>query len=354
MIDTISFKRTYPRAIMIAEKRIQADCLPYLLAEMACAHDGHIQRALQMVNDAADAGFDGIQFQLFSTETLLTPRHRFYDKVKKLEISYADWEGIFEAARKRDLNIFVNPLSIDALAEIKHLGADALKVHSADLSNPEMLTSLAEFGLPVSLAVGGSTTAEIRHALELLSSSGVSDVIIMHGFQGYPTAINDTNLNCIPHLTEHFGVHVGYQDHIDGDDELGFILPANAMAMGAVLLEKHITDDRARRGTDFESAVDRVGQARFVRVIRDAHCARGAFKKDVQSGAELRYRETFKKSLVAVRDIAIGETLDAKMIVFMRGDVLGLTPSDLSSVIGKKTSKPISKYSVIQVDDIFQ
>lgn len=352
MIDEISHERIHPQAISIDGKCIQSGSRPYLLAEMACAHDGRVERALRMVNDAADAGFDGIQFQLFSTERLLTPRHRFYDKVKKLEIPYASWRSVFETARARGLSVFVNPLSIDALAEVRDLGADVLKVHSADLSNPEMLHSLAEFELPVSVAVGGSTVAEVGHALELLSSREVSDVILMHGFQGYPTAMDDTNLNCIPYLAEKFGVHVGYQDHIDGDDELGLILPATAAAMGAVLLEKHITDDRARRGTDFESALDRDGQARFVRIIRDAHRARGTCKKDVPSDAELEYRRTFKKSLVAARDIAAGETVEADMIVSMRGDVLGLTPSDLQAVIGKKTTKPISKFSVLQADDI--
>lgn len=343
---------SYPNDIAIAENRLQKGAQPYLLAEMACAHDGQVERAIRMVNDAADAGFDGIQFQLFSTEKLLTPRHRFYGKVRDLEIPYAGWAKIFEVARRRSLNIFANPLSIDAWAEIKGLGVDALKIHSADLTNPEMLHSLAEFQLPVSVAVGGSTMSEIAHALNILSSQGVSDVLLMHGFQGYPTAIDDTNLNCIPVLSEKFGVHVGYQDHIDGNDELGLIFPALAAAMGAVLLEKHITDDRMRRGTDFESALDREGQARFVRLIKDAYRARGVCKKDVPSAAEIEYRKTFKKSLVASRDIAIGEAVDTEMVVIMRGEVLGLTPNHLPEILGKRAARVISKFDVIQSGDL--
>ena len=351
MSNEIDREPSHPRAIRINGRCIQSGLQPYLLAEMACAHDGQVERVLRMIHDAADAGFDGIQFQLFSTERLLTPHHRFFEKVRRLEIPYASWRSVFEAARMRRLSIFVNPLSIDAFAEIRDLGADALKIHSADLSNPEMLHSLAEFKLPVLVGVGGSTIAEIRHTLDLLSSIGISDLIVMHGFQGYPTKMDDTNLNCIPYLREKFEVHVGYQDHIDGDDEMGFILPATAAAMGAALLEKHITDDRARRGTDFESALDRDGQARFVRIIRDAHRARGTCKKDFLSDAEVEYRKTFKKSLVASRDIAQGEILETQMISSMRGDVLGLTPSDLQAIIGKKTAKPISKFSILQADD---
>lgn len=340
-----------PKSIVINQKNIQVGTQPYLLAEIACAHDGQIQHVFQMINDVADAGFDGIQFQLFTTEKLLTPRHRFYEKVKKLEISYADWRNIFEVARVRGLDIFINPLSIDAFTVIKDLGVDAIKVHSADLSNLEMLHPLAEFELPILVGVGGSTIAEIGHALELLTSIRISNVILMHGFQGYPTLIDDVNLNRIQYLADKFGVHIGYQDHVDGNDELGLILPAIAAAMGAIILEKHVTDNRARCGTDYESALDRNGQARFVRIIRDAYRARGTFMSDIVSKAELEYRSTFKKSLVAARNIEVGETIELDMIVFMRGDVLGLAPSDLQGVIGKKTVKPISKFSVLQAED---
>lgn len=342
------FNPVYPPEFVVAKKRLQIGAPPYLLAEMACSHDGSIDRAIQMVNDAADAGFNGVQFQLFTTKNILTPRHKFYEKVRGLEIQYAEWGRIFEIARRRELDIFVNPLSFDALVELKWLGLDALKIHSADLSNPMMIDALAEFGVPISVAVGGSSLSEIGFALELLLSRGASNLLLMHGFQGYPTTVDDANLSCIPYLFETFGFNVGYQDHIDGDDEFGLILPAIASSMGAVLLEKHITDNRTRRGTDFESALDPNSQARFVRLIKDAHKARGSYDKNNLSSAESEYRKTFKKSLVASRNISAGEVLEADMVVFMRGDVLGLSPKDLPTILGKRISRAIAKYDVIQ------
>jgi len=336
----------------IGKKLISLGSPPYLLAEMACAHDGKLHLAKQMVNDAADAGFDGIQFQLFSTCNMMTPHHRFYNKLSDLEISYSGWAEVCALAKERQLDVFIDPLSPDALMEMQNLGPNAIKLHSADLSNPEMLNGLADFRLPLLLGVGGSTIGEIECALSLLSDRGLEDVLIMHGFQGYPTAIDDTNLSRIPYLQDKLKLHVGYQDHIDGEDELGLMLPAIAAGMGAVLLEKHITDDRSRRGTDFEAALDLEGQKRFINITRNAFRARGVSQLDFLSGAELQYRKTFKKSLVAVRDLVVGEDVDISMIKFMRGEVIGFAPTELSLVIGKKVARAIKQFDVIQAKDL--
>ena len=156
-------------SIAVGNNVISKGKMPYILAEMACAHDGSVELALQMVNDAADSGANGIQFQIFNTSNLLTPSHQFCELVTSLEISYKDWRNIFDVARSRGLDVFVNPLTVDAFKAIEDLGADAIKIHSADLSNPDMVEALASFKQPVSISTGGSTLDEVRDILKLLS-----------------------------------------------------------------------------------------------------------------------------------------------------------------------------------------
>jgi sialic acid synthase SpsE len=343
----VSTGHSTPPSVTIGGRRIARGEMPFVLAEMACAHDGNLDRAIQMINDAADGGADGIQFQIFSTDRLLTPRHKFYTTVKSLEISYSDWGRLFDRARERKLIVFVNPLTVDALDVVKKCGADAIKIHSADLSNPGMGKAVVSFGLPISVSAGGSTEDEIQTSLASLRSDGVKNLLLMHGFQAYPTRIEHSNLNYIATLEETFGVPVGYQDHIDGEDEMALIVPALAAALGASLLEKHITDSRARKGTDYQSALDRDGFARFVRISRNAHKALGATRRTDLSEAELEYRKTFKKSLVAARDIKPGESISQDMIQFMRGDALGLTPKELPKVLERKARTAIKKFDVI-------
>lgn len=341
-----------PGSITIGGRKIAKGETPFVLAEMACAHDGSVDRAIKMVRDAADGGADGIQFQMFTTDQLLTPRHKFYAKVKCLEIGYARWAGIFDAARQRGLKIFVNPLTVDALDAVRTYGADALKIHSADMANPDLVKAVAGFRLPISVSAGGSTEDEVRAILDLLISEGAKDLMLMHGFQAYPTAIEHSHLNYIATLEKTFGVCVGYQDHIDGSDEMNKIVPALAAALGAVLLEKHITDDRGRRGTDFQSALDRDGFAHFVRIVRAAHAAFGASRKGPLSEDESEYRKTFKKSLVAARDLNPGDAFSRDAIVFMRGESLGLTPKDLPDVLRMRARTAIKKFDVIRREDL--
>lgn len=248
----------------------------------------------------------------------------------------------------------MNPLSVDALDAVKTLGADVLKIHSADLSNPDMVKGLVSFRLPVSVSCGGSTQEEIRGALDLLMSHGIQDIILMHGFQAYPTLLEHSHLNYIATLEKAFGLCVGYQDHIDGADEMARILPAIAVAAGAVLLEKHVTDSRARKGTDFQSALDRDGFAHFVRVAKSAYASLGSATKGELSQAELDYRKTFKKSLVAARDIAKGEVFSQGMVLAMRGDDLGLTPKEWPQLMTKPALKALKKFDVIKKEDVFE
>ena len=337
--------------IKLGNKFLSKSGKPFILAEMACAHDGSIERANKMVDDAVAAGVDGIQFQLFSTDRLLTPSHSFYEKVKSLEIPVEQWPDIIKRAKDQGLIVFVNVLEVSCLSTALSSDIDALKIHSADISNPLMIKGIAESGLPVSVSTGGSTVEEINIAFNKLKTFGVKDIFLMHGYQGYPTVVDESHLNYINTLEQLFDVPVGYQDHVDGDDKLAKIIPLLAMAKGAILLEKHITDDRSRKGTDYESALDADGMKEFVEVVHSSWKSLGKSTVRELSDAEHKYRKTFKKAIVAITEIKQNELITDDMIAFMRGDQ-GFSPLEKDKVVGKKSATTILKHETIKPEHI--
>lgn len=327
---------------------------PFILAEVACAHDGSVERVAEMIDSAASAGADGIQFQLFNTDRLLVPSHPMYERVKSLEISYTKWRQLIAQANDQGLAVFLNPLTPCAIAsacptEGMASNIRALKIHSADLANPNMLQKVAGIGLPVVLSCGGSTLDEVRAGISILEDAGVSNLLLMHGFQAYPTELSDAHLNYLDTLRQVSGYPVGYQDHVDGASQLSQIIPLLAMAKGAVLLEKHITDDRGRKGTDYESALDANSLRQFVNLVRETWQALGKSTMRPLSTAEHSYRRSFKKSIVAARTIRQRETITADMLVFMRGEQ-GLSPLAADKILGKKCTKDLQKHELITAD----
>ena len=320
---------------------------PFLLAEGAWSHDGSITRVRQMVNAVADAGMDGIQFQLFSTGLLLAPYHPFYKKVKQLEIPLKDWPALIELAHERKLKVFANVLETSGIDVALSSKVDVLKIHSSDLSNPKMLEGVTRSGLPIVLSTGGSTVEEIRAAINELKLVGeVENLLLMHGYQAFPTNIKESHLNFIPTLESMFNLPIGYQDHIDAESEMSKIVPLLAVSKGAILLEKHITDSRTRKGTDYESALNLAEISSFVELVKKGWSSFG--RPDIRSlsDKENQYRKSFKKTIVASRDIKVGEEISVDMIYFMRAGQ-GYSPTSAEDIVGKRCKKSIMKYETL-------
>lgn len=153
-------------------------------------------------------------------------------------------------------------------------------------------------------------------------------------------------------LKDLFELPIGYQDHSDADTEAAFWLPAAAVGMGVNILEKHITHDRSLRGTDHEAALNPDEFSRFVQMVRTIEGAMEGSIPRAFSEDEIKYRRYAKKSLVASRDLAIGEVISEDALRFMRADDLGLPPDQAWRVIGKSTRRPIAKYHLIREEDV--
>lgn len=323
----------------------------YVIAEMACAHEGKPDLAHRLVDIAAEARADAVQLQLFSVRRLVSPYHPNYAGASRLEIPLTEWPGIIGHAKQRGLHVWANAFDDNALTVAMSEDVDALKLHSSDLSNPRMLDAVGSTGKPVSLAVGGSTLDEISQAVFRLRERGTTDLILMHGYQGYPTAPQDSRLGFVETLRRLFDCPVGYQDHTDGASELAVILPLVAIAMGACVLEKHYTDNRAGKGTDYEAALDPQDLARFVQLVRETDAAIGDGAVRPLSPAELKYRHMFKKTIVAACSIKKGEIFTEDMLAFMRAGS-GLLPAEVTKIIGRQSRHDIPQFATITLVDL--
>ena len=337
----------YSQTINIGNKKIGLESSPYIVAEMACSHEGKAEFAHKLVDIAADAQADAIQLQIVSVKDVVAPYHHIYKAGLKLEISKEEWKDIILHAKERNLDVWVNAFDIQSLIFSDMPEVDVVKLHSADLSNPGMLELAANTGKPMSLSTGGSTIDEISRAVTLLRNAGVQELLLMHGYQAFPTKVSDSHIGFLKTLSKLFMCPVGYQDHTEGGTDLSFILPITASCLGAVLLEKHITIDRALKHTDYESALNPDEFKRFVALTREMNGAIGNGELVPLSDDMIKYRRSFKKSIVASRRIKKGETISEDMLCFLRADV-GYPPTEINEIVGNQCACDIEQFATLK------
>lgn len=334
---------TLKHRITVKGRDIGEGCAPYLVAEMACAHQGKEDLAHKIVGHAIEAGADGMQFQLFAAETLCSPFHPSYEIFQKLALPKEAWLRLMAQAREAGLAIWVNAFDLSAVETAKEIKADALKLHSTDLLNPQMLDAAATAGCPLSLAIGGSTLEEADWGLARLQSRGVAEVILMHGYQGFPTKLEDNRLNFIRTLQNRYQIPVGFQDHAEGCTESAFWLPLMGVAAGAHLIEKHLTHDEDLKDIDHESSLSPAHFKRFVGEFRKAITTSGPAAEQPLSSGEIEYRHKMKKMVVAGRDLPAGAVIKAEDLDFLRSSPAGLSPKEADQVIGLTTERAYKK-----------
>ena len=326
----------------------------YIIAEMACSHEGDPGLARKIIDGAGKAAADAIQFQIWSLNDMVVPHHPDYDILAKFEFSKQEWKELAAYARSRyenmDIIACVNePRSVDFCEGIK---VDAYKLHSSDLSNPEIIKYVAKTGKRMDLSVGASTLDEIQSAVQWVRETSGSEIWMMYGYQNFPTPTDAIHLDYMLAIRNLFQLPIGYQDHTDADAEGAFWLPAAAAGMGVDVLEKHITHDRSLRGIDHEAALNPDEFLRFVSMVREIDSARGVALPRSFSEEELRYRKYSKKSIVAARDLSVGSTLTREDVFFMRSDSLGLPPDQFEQLSGRTVNKAIAAFQLVRDDHV--
>ena len=326
----------------------------YLIAEMACSHDGDPRLARKIIDGAGQAGADAIQFQIWKLRDMMVPHHPDFERVSKIELPQEQWADLASYVREHypQMQIIACVYERSSVDFAEGVGVDAYKVHSADLSNPYLVEYVASTGKRVDLSVGASTVDEITTAIEWIKTTSDSQIWLMYGYQNFPTPTDAIRLRYIMKLKELFGLPIGYQDHSDVECDAAFWLPAAALGMGVDVLEKHITYDRSCKGADYQSALNPNEFAAFVSMVRTVETAMGDGIPHPFSAEEMKYRIYAKKSLVAKRDLVPGETISDNDLAFMRAEEMGLPPDQSSRLIGKKMKRSIDKYHLIREGDV--
>jgi len=323
-----------------------------VIAEIANAHQGSPHVALDLALQSLDAGADAVKFQVYFAHELLVRSHPRFAHFKEQSFSPDEWSYLLHAVKAAGGRVYCDVFGTDALTVARGEGVDGFKVHSSDLCNTKLLQNIAAtHSSRILLSTGGSTAREIAYAINKIGTT--RRPVLLHGFQSYPTSVEDSVLLRIRWLQEHFGrfADIGYQDHVDGSDPFAFTLPLLAIAMGAQVIEKHVTLDRAAKGVDYYSAMEPTELKEFIKHVRKAETALGS-RPDVFSQAERKYRSAMKKHWVAARPLTSGTILSPSELIIKRVPDNGRDVVELEQILGRPLLRDLAEEESISRADV--
>jgi N-acetylneuraminate synthase len=271
-------------AVVIGNRAVGPGNPCFMVAEIGINHNGDLNVAKQLIDIAANAGWDAVKFQkrtvevVYSAEELARPRESPFgvtngDLKRRLELSKEQYDQIDAHCRLRNIAWFASPWDEASVDFLESFAVPCYKVASASLTDDNLLRHMRSTGKPIILSTGMSTLAQIDHAVEVL---GRDRLVILHATSTYPAQYEELNLRVIPMLAQRFGVPVGYSGH-----ETGIASSVAAVAMGACVVERHVTLDRAMWGTDQAASLGPNGITLLARDIRLVETSFGDGQKRV-------------------------------------------------------------------------
>ncbi len=309
--------------------------LPYVIAEIASAHEGRPDLALRIAGHAVNAGANAVKFQIFNRDQLLSKSNPYFNEFGQIELSPKQWQKILRQISYEDVEIIIEPYDMESFILAEKTGVvNGYKIPASSIGETDLLEVVKQTRKSVYLGVGGAERNEIEKAVAIFENS---DITLLCGFQNFPTKLKDSKLYQIHQLKKTFGCAVGYADHVDAEDqEMTRLLPSMMVGAGATVIEKHITNDRTRKGRDYYSALNPDEFKSFIRLMHSLPNIIGEEKEWSLSEAEMKYRKFTKRQAVVARDIAIGEKLNLKDVVFKRTNEEGLSYKDISEYAGRE------------------
>ncbi|ADL05453.1 N-acetylneuraminate synthase [Lacrimispora saccharolytica] len=320
-----------------------------IIAEAGVNHNGDITIAKQLIDAASVTGADAIKFQTFKTDLLVVPASgkaeyqikntggamSQYEMLKNLELSWQAFEELYHYCALRHIKFLSSPFDEESILFLDRLGVDPIKIPSGEITNYGYLKKTASLKKQVLLSTGMSTEAEIGEALEILEESG-KEIILLHCSSAYPTMMEDVNLNAMATLKDRFHKQVGYSDHTPGIE-----VPIAAAALGACVIEKHMTLDKTMPGPDHKASLEPDEFKHMADSIRNIEQALGDGVKR-PTLAELKNRDYVRKYLVAAREIRKGEAFTLHNLCAKRCGY-GISPMELHSLLGKTADRNYQK-----------
>lgn len=314
----------------------------YIIAEAGVNHNGSLEIAKKMVDAAGEAGADAIKFQTFKAENIVTKNASRadyqvkntgedtsqYSMLKKLELSYDDFRELKAYCDASEIEFLSTPFDLESIEFLQELGIRFLKIPSGEITNFPYLRKIGQTGMPVIMSTGMSTLEEVGEAIRVLREYGSNEISLLHCTTEYPAHLDSVNLKAMQTMAEAFNLPVGYSDHTSG-----IAVSVAAVAMGAVIIEKHFTLDRNMEGPDHKASLEPDELKAMVQSIRDVDMAMGTGEK-TPAGSECANADVARKSIVAKTCIKAGELLTEDNITVKRPGT-GISPMKWNSVLGK-------------------
>jgi N,N'-diacetyllegionaminate synthase len=329
-----------------------------IIAEAGVNHNGDMVLAKRLIDAAADAGADLVKFQTFNAEQLAThaaPKAEYqtqttdeaqsqFAMLRQLELSAEMHEILIAHCRSRNIGFFSTGFDIESLNYLATLGAERFKIPSGEITNLPYLRHVGAFCKPVILSTGMATLGEIEAALEVLVTGGTprKQVTVLHCNTEYPTPMQDVNLRAMCSIRDAFGVAVGYSDHTQGIE-----VPIAAVALGATVIEKHLTLDRNLPGPDHKASLEPDEFTAMVRAIRNIEQAMGDGIKR-PSPSEAKNKPIARKSLVATKPILTGEQFTPENVTAKRPGT-GISPMRWDEVMGRVAARDFAVDELISL-----
>ncbi len=330
----------------------------FIIAEAGINHNGDLKMAKQMIDEAAVAGVDCVKFQSFKADLYISrnaPRASYQnaasentatqlDLLKDVELKREFHRELIDHCASRGVAFLSTPFELDSLQFLVDLGVPAIKVGSDNLNNYPFLEKVARTQLPIILSTGMSTLSIVEKAVERLERYN-SPLILLQCTSNYPSRIENSNIRAMQTLRQAFGYPVGFSDHTPNN-----VAAIVAVALSAVVCEKHFTLDRDLPGIDQAASIEPDELRQYVRDIRNAAVALGSPRKQ-PADEEQDTRIALRRSLVAAQDIPAGTILEKSRIAIKRPGN-GLAPEYLPLVIGRQTKRDIKFDELLRLEDL--
>jgi N,N'-diacetyllegionaminate synthase len=313
----------------------------FIIAEAGVNHNGDIKIATRMIDEAVKFGADAIKFQTFHAVQLVTKMAKKaeyqqvttkndesqYEMLRRLELSEAQFGELLDCCKKRNIQFMSTPFDFDSIDLLQRLDVPIWKIPSGEITNLPYLLKLARTCKPIILSTGMSTLDEVGKAINVLRKNGSGEVTALHCNTEYPTPYNDVNLNAMRTMQRELGVEVGYSDHTPGIE-----VSIAAVALGAVVIEKHFTLDKNMEGPDHKASLEPVEFAAMIRAIRNIEKSLGGDIKG-PTPSEIKNISIVRKSIVAKYPIKKGDVFTEGNITTKR-PASGISPMKWFEVIG--------------------
>ena len=349
----------------LAGLKIGADYPCFITFEAGPTHRG-LESAKQLARYAKDAGGNAIKFQVFDslrlvadpslpftydvlvnsetgeTETVTEPLR---DILVRRDMAQEEWRELKKYCDEIGLAFFATACFHEDIDFLVELDCHSIKIASADVNHLPLIGYAAQTGLPIQLDTGMASLGEIEAAIDVIQAVGNQKVIIHHCPSGYPAHLESINLKMIPTIQHLFGCPVAFSDHSPGWD-----MDIAALAIGADMIEKTITEDRTTRSVEHIMSLEPVEMDKFVKTIGDLEIALGTARR-ILSDVELKKRDALRRSLHIVGNLPAGHMLTKTDIDYRRPGI-GIPPDKIVEVLSKKLTRDINAGQILEWSDL--